>query len=135
MNAAAVLTRDPRRLAALCELWRGAGREVWVTIQGRSMTPGIPPGSRLLLRCGPVEPRPGDILAYRREGVLLVHRVVRVEDGFLVLKGDANPDLDDPVPPEDVLGTVVAVRRPPAVKRAWWALRSRLRRRARGARP
>jgi len=49
----AAFTHDPVRLEALCELWRSAERDLWVTLEGTSMTPTILPGSRVRLTCGP----------------------------------------------------------------------------------
>jgi hypothetical protein len=130
MIAAGAITRDPRRLAALCELWRSAGKEVWITLEGRSMTPGILPGSRLRLRCRPWEMQPGEVIAYRREGVLVVHRLLQSGDGtegegrHLLFQGDANEEPDPPVGPECVVGLVVEVQPPSAPMRVRRALRS-----------
>jgi signal peptidase I len=118
MNASAMLTRDPRKLAALCELWQSSEREVWVTLEGNSMRPTIPPGSRLCLRCRREEMQVGAILAYRRESALIVHRLIACIDSAspserrLICQGDSNPEPDPPVPPESVVGVIVAVCKP-----------------------
>lgn len=83
-----------------------------VIIRGASMEPALPRGSLAF-----VDPRaplaPGSIVTVRRDnGVLVTHRVVRVENAeatLLELKGDANADADAaPVPAAQVLGTVSA---------------------------
>lgn len=118
MNASAALTRDPRKLAALCDLWQSSGREVWVTLEGNSMKPTIPPGSRLRLCCQREEREVGAILAYRRENALIVHRLIARMDAALpsesrlICQGDGNPEPDAPIAPESVVGVIVAVRRP-----------------------
>ena len=54
--------------------------------------------------------RVGDIVVRRDAGLLIVHRVVRVEGGQLVTRGDANP-ADDPgsVGDAQLAGRVVAI--------------------------
>lgn len=131
MNAAAALTRDPRRLAALCELWRASGQEVWITLQGGSMEPALPSGSRLLLRCGAWEPQVGEVAAFRREGYLVVHRILRVEAGTgsgerqFLFQGDANREPDAPVSEGDLVGRVIEVRTPGRLQGLWWGVASR----------
>lgn len=132
MNAAAVVTSDPLKLAALCELWRSSGREIWVTIQGQSMCPALLPGTRLKIRCGQPPAAPGDLGAYRVEGRLIVHRLLNVTEDQgarrYLFQGDANPEPDGPVLADAVLGTVVETRAPAFWSRAratlgWWRRR------------
>lgn len=123
MIAAAEITRDPARLAALCSLWQNAGEEVWVTLRGRSMTPAIPDGSRVLIRFGEMEPAIGETLAYRRGGRLIIHRLVSESvdpkggGRQLHCRGDGNNSPDAPIDPSAVVGVVIAVRRPSAWRR------------------
>lgn len=118
-TSAAEITRDPRRLAALCELWQSEEREVWITLKGESMVPTLFPGSRLRLHCRRRDLRVGEIIAFRRGGMLLVHRIIEMPgspgaDEQIVCQGDANPLPDEPVAPADVIGRIVQVR-PPAL--------------------
>jgi hypothetical protein len=132
---------DPAKLAALCELWQADRCELALTLYGQSMRPGLPPGTRLRLRCGPERPGVGEIAAYRREGALIVHRLAAVTQGpegeRLVFKGDGNAEPDRPVPPEAVVGIVVEFAAPSRFRQAASALRRRLQGRAagKGARP
>ncbi|HLK59094.1 MAG TPA: S24/S26 family peptidase [Chthonomonadaceae bacterium] len=118
MIAAASLTRDPRRLAALCALWQNGEQEVWITLKGNSMLPTLPPGTRLRLRCHLRDIEIGSIIVYRREESLIVHRLQAVlldaETGErkFVCKGDGNRSLDPPVPEELLVGMIVASRLP-----------------------
>ena len=53
------------------------------------------------------DPAVGDVVLYRDPtlGVRVLHRVIRVERGRLVLRGDANDFLDDARPrPSEVIG-------------------------------
>ena len=109
--SAAELTGDPRRLRALCELWRNARQDVWVTLRGGSMVPEIRPGARVRLQCGEYAPVVGEIIAFRQEGRLVIHRLMEVDaQGRLICRGDANPRPDAPVTLDDVAGRVVEVQ-------------------------
>ena len=123
MRRADGLARRPDRLAALTDLWRFDKCQVWITLTGHSMAPTVPAGSRLRLACGRRAFAPGEVLAYRRQGVLLVHRLRRVisDSGgrpLLLCRGDANPGDDPPCAPDAVLGVVVEVRPPTLATRA-----------------
>ena len=49
----------------------------------------------------------GDIVVYQSGDSLVIHRVVRVEDEYVVTKGDANNTEDDPVPLSAVKGRML----------------------------
>ncbi|MEA4978054.1 MAG: S26 family signal peptidase [Methanomassiliicoccaceae archaeon] len=52
----------------------------------------------------------GDVIAYDRGGVMIVHRVVDIrDDGSFITKGDANNSVDPIVYPGKVIGKVVGV--------------------------
>ena len=71
------------------------------------MEPGLSRGDLVLVRAGGA-PRVGDVVLYRDPvlGVRLLHRVIRVDGGRLVLKGDANDFVDDARPRQaDVIGS------------------------------
>lgn len=63
----------------------------------------------LLIAVRPDNPKIGDILIYRKFGsdFTVVHRLVSIEDGFYVVKGDNNPVPDPPVAKNYVVGKVV----------------------------
>jgi len=118
MTAAAALTTDPQRLAALCELWRSEETELWITLQGGSMIPTIHPGASFRLHCRAGGFQVGDILAFRRDGCLVVHRLIRIEAGAapgdrrLICQGDANRQPDSPISMDEVVGFVGEIRNP-----------------------
>lgn len=103
--------RTPRRLQALVELWREAGRRTEIPVQGRSMFPLLRDGWRLELDHGMVEHPRGSIIVFLQGRVLVAHRVVgRRRNGAYLTKGDALLHYDRrPVLPVKVLGRVVAV--------------------------
>ncbi len=84
------------------------GATRYAVVEGASMEPGLHRGDLVLVRGGH-EPRVGDVVLYRDPvlGVRVLHRVIRVEDGKLVIQGDANDFVDDARPhPSDVIGSL-----------------------------
>lgn len=132
MIAAALLTRDPRRLAALCDLWCAEQCEIWLTLCGRSMEPGMPSGTRIRLRCGGAAPEPGCVVAFRCENRLVVHRLISVSSSAdrseFVCQGDNNEEPDLPVTADRLVGRVVEIRAPTRLQRWRLALREARRR-------
>jgi len=85
----------------------------WVRAASSSMSPLIRPGDQL--RLGALEPgrvRAGTIVAFRRDGALIVHRVLGEKPAGLVTKGDALVDADEPIRPRKLLARVAAIRSP-----------------------
>jgi hypothetical protein len=86
-----------------------------------SMVPTLHPGQRVAVeRAGETRKR-GELLLFRGGGERVVHRYLgpaSTERGAPCLRtrGDANPMLDAPLDPEDVLGRVVACER----DGVWW---------------
>ena len=91
-------------------------RTVTITAGGYSMWPAIRPGDRVAI--GPMKelvPVRGDIVALRRDGGYVVHRVKTVvfSDGqwFCTTQGDAVTEPDDPVRVADIAGIVKGIIR------------------------
>ncbi len=100
------------------------GSTAYLAVRGSSMVPTFRPDDLVVVRRDPPY-EPGDVVAYRTPASadppgggepggdaarpIIVHRVVGVDGGRLVLRGDAN-DLDDALrpTPDDVLGRHVA---------------------------
>lgn len=87
-----------------------AGRVARVPVTGSSMWPAIAPGSVVT-----VEPvawsriKPGDVVAYRHQDAIIVHRVVEVRGEHLIAAGDNKPLFDPPVAAAALLGRVTGV--------------------------
>jgi signal peptidase I len=85
----------------------------WVRAASCSMQPLIQPGDELLL--SPLHSgaaRPGMIVAYQRDGILIVHRLLQAMSEALVTRGDALPTADAPVSARALVARVVAIRPP-----------------------
>jgi hypothetical protein len=92
----------------------------WGSLRSGSMAPTICAGERVLVRAGAPRPCPGDIVLFRKDGQLVVHRLIRrcraSESGVWIEKGDLNP-LGGELAEQDILGTVTAVEKPGGVLR------------------
>ena len=58
--------------------------------------------------------RPGDIIQYVKDGEVIIHRVIEIQDGdkgakVFITKGDANTIADSPVPQAAVLGKAILI--------------------------
>ena len=83
---------------------------------GTSMLPTVWPGDLLTIRRQPLScVLPGALVLYTRHNRFFVHRVLRkfVRDGYpmLLTRGDALPQADPPVSPQEFLGAVIAIER------------------------
>jgi signal peptidase len=94
-----------------------SGQSIRFRAPGRSMYPTIKEDETITVQ--PVAPsaiKMGDIILYRLEGVVIAHRVVRIERGEdggsrFIARGDASGVPDEPVEPAQVLGKVISVER------------------------
>lgn len=51
----------------------------------------------------------GDVVVYQSGHALVIHRIIRVDDGFVITQGDANNVEDAPVAPAQIKGRMVGV--------------------------
>jgi hypothetical protein len=106
-----------RRDAAIAMLAAAVarGEAVTLALEGESMRPGLPAGTRLHVS-RTSDPVTGDLLVYRAGGRLVCHRLLvrrRARDGWRALMaGDARPRAVTWVDARDVLGRVHAVEAP-----------------------
>jgi hypothetical protein len=84
---------------------------VTLDVTSDSMRPTLPPGASVRVDPAARAPRRGDLVVFRQADYLVVHRFLGTAGAYLRARGDAARPLDPPVPPEHVLGVVVAVRR------------------------
>jgi hypothetical protein len=82
----------------------------WIQATGRSMIPLVRPGTWMLVEFGASPQRVGEIVLFRRNEIVVAHRVVarRVEgdETLVVTKGDGEPYRDTPLETGLVTGVV-----------------------------
>lgn len=78
-------------------------------VLSNSMKPTFEKDDLLLVREKAKHPQIGDIVIYKNEESLVVHRVVAYEDGIVTTKGDANSGEDPEFPEEKIQAYVVFV--------------------------
>lgn len=81
---------------------------VRLRVHGESMLPTLWPGDVVEIEsCSLEDVRPGEIVLARREGHLILHRLIApcTPNGFL-LRGDSVPSPDPLFPPETLLGRI-----------------------------
>jgi hypothetical protein len=106
---------ESRRLLALARGVVAEGGEMWIVATGQSMLPSIAPGDRVLI--GAVKTvHPGTVVLADVDGAPVLHRVVRVRDAEVVLRGDACQGDDSPISRCDVLAAVRLVSRGATVR-------------------
>jgi signal peptidase I len=89
------------------------GKTIRIKAHGYSMYPCIKPGSMLLIE--PLNnkglPKPGEIIAIKRETGLIVHRLSKIisknGERLFVARGDSNAHADNPVNINRIAGRVV----------------------------
>ncbi len=82
------------------------------TVRSESMSPALKIGDMLFT--GPVNGpfgggiQPGTIVTYQKNGELVTHRIISLENGVLIAKGDANADPDQvPVEAASIKGVML----------------------------
>jgi signal peptidase I len=77
-----------------------------------SMEPTLHANDRVLLAAD-ADVTVDDVVAYQKNGVYVIHRVVRIgfdlNGWYAITKGDANQDVDEPVRREQIIGVMVSV--------------------------
>jgi signal peptidase I len=81
-----------------------------LTVISYSMYPSLNRGDLILVRGTTLEEiEVGTVVVFRHEKGLAVHRVVEIKGNKIVTKGDANPEEDDPITYDDIVGRVPAI--------------------------
>jgi hypothetical protein len=89
------------------------GKTIRIKAHGYSMYPCIKPGSLILIEPLNIKglPRPGEIIAVRRENGLIVHRLSKIITtngiSMYIARGDSNAKPDKPVKIDMIAGRIV----------------------------
>ena len=103
---------DTLRFIHVIEELLGGGHPVRFRAPGGSMHPTIRDGE--IITVGPLGQSPvqvGDVVLYRRGRAAIAHRVIGLQSGGFVLRGDAAHSCDRPIERAQVLGRVVGIER------------------------
>ena len=103
--ALAIELPSAAELEAVAALWKRERREFETSFSGTSMLPAIAPGQAVVVRCG-LEPAVGDVVLFRSNSEIMVHRVAARAGPWLMTWGDANWLPDEPVEVIDVIGVL-----------------------------
>jgi len=110
-----VMGSETQRWDACCALVLDAARmagAVQLRVTGASMMPCLWPGDMLTVRsCDAPELQPGQIVVFRKNEKLVVHRIMECGGGQVVTRGDARAKFDAPVSYSEMLGKVERVVR------------------------
>jgi len=89
------------------------GKTIRIKAHGYSMYPSIKPGSLILIEPLNIKgmPRPGEVIAIKREAGLIVHRLSEIikQNGvtLYIARGDSNAYPDKPIKIDKIAGRVV----------------------------
>jgi hypothetical protein len=113
LSGRAMDTESHRRSALCCELVAEVVRSYGgarLKVSGASMLPAVWPGDVITVRPRHIAAlQPGQVVLYRREGMLVPHRITRIRGGVLTTRGDSVGHDDPPVRESDLVGQVVCV--------------------------
>lgn len=100
---------------ALFRDWIAQGNRAWLPIQGGSMSPWLPPGSRVLVEAVRAQDvRAGDLIVYREDDTLVCHRTLARSGRnpmIFEMKGDAWGVPATTVAADRIVGRVAAFER------------------------
>jgi hypothetical protein len=89
------------------------GNNLRFKARGSSMRPFIRDGDFVEIK--PIdnfrEIDSGDILFFKKQGTLCLHRLLRTENGKFVVKGDSNREIDGAICEENIIGKLISVER------------------------
>lgn len=89
------------------------GKTIRIKAHGYSMYPCIKPGSLILIEPINVKgfPKPGEIIAIKREAGLIVHRLTKINiingTRYYIAKGDSNAYADNPIKIDKIAGRII----------------------------
>ena len=111
-GACALESFSAAELGAVATLWKREQREFETSFGGNSMLPTIRPGQRVVVQCGR-DPVVGEVVVFRRDDRVMVHRLTARSGTWLLTWGDANWLPDEPVDSADLIGVVRGVANGP----------------------
>ncbi len=105
----AITDRQAAGHSLAAEVLRKSG-ELRLCVTGTSMLPSIWPGDIVRIEAAATA-EPNDILLFRRNERLFLHRVIGRDGRRLITRGDTHKAADPPVQPHEILGKAIAIER------------------------
>ena len=106
---------DQVKSGAIIALWEdlyNKKQKSWLAILSGSMMPLLQIGDKVLVHSvKPAEIRVGDLMVYKSNDNLIVHRVIRKYDSLSFIQKGDNAATAEIVSSKDVIGTVIAIRK------------------------
>jgi len=96
---------------AALDIWQQTDQLNEISVAGRSMLPFFQPGDQVMITHNQNNIKRGDVIVFRQNGKLTIHRVIYRKENQFITKGDNVSHYDLPVPSEQVLGRVFKVKR------------------------
>src|SRR5215471_40370 len=113
MNASDMIMSESHAIKCelAAEVLRSSGK-LRLQVTGWSMLPTVWPGDTLIVeRVDSAEVTEGEIVLFRRDRRLFVHRVVKNQSALLVTRGDSMRTPDSPVDKNESLGRICSIVR------------------------
>ena len=102
-------------LLGALDVWGANGEQHFIPVSGSSMLPLIQDGDQALVRHGVSGIQCGDLVVFRQQGKMVVHRVLQINPQAngptFLIKGDNNLSVDPPVEAEEIVGRVLLIKR------------------------
>ena len=73
-----------------------------------SMSPTIEKGDIVIIKIGD-EIKENDIITYKKDNVLITHRIAKIDGDTIIARGDYNNTDDEPIKKENVIGRTVFI--------------------------
>ena len=85
----------------------------YIIVSGNSMAPILRSGEIFLLSPPTINYSVGEILVYKKREKMIIHRlIINNNNSIFITKGDNNPFWDKPIRKSNIIGTVIASKRP-----------------------
>lgn len=85
--------------------------DVWLRVQGKSMRPFLREGRDTVVFSKPERLKVGDIVVFMRNGYYIMHRIIKIENGYISTLGDNLKTPEEKIPVENVVAKAVSAVR------------------------
>jgi len=108
---------DFNRDAGIIKAVLESDNSVELPAEGYSMFPAFIPGNRVVIKpiSGGTLPQPGNVVVFQNNGVLVMHRLIRISSDnngnpLFITRGDSGIEPDNPVTRKQLIGIAVTCK-------------------------